>query len=97
MGKSKYSITNWAEYNKALSNRGSLTFWIDEQTINLWCSAEHHGGRGRGFQYSDIAIEIALMLKVLFNLLLRTLESFLNSCLVYECVINCTSVITKGY
>ncbi|GIU11512.1 hypothetical protein TUM4641_29600 [Shewanella morhuae] len=29
MGKSKHRITNWPEYNKALVNRGSLTFWID--------------------------------------------------------------------
>ncbi|MBW0278560.1 hypothetical protein B4O99_03220 [Shewanella xiamenensis] len=37
MGKSKSRITNWPEYNKALTNRGSLTFWIDEQALNLWC------------------------------------------------------------
>ncbi|MGL4937883.1 transposase, partial [Shewanella sp.] len=59
MGKSKHRITNWPKYNKALTNRGSLTFWIDERAINLWCSSEHHGGRGRGFQYSDTAIETA--------------------------------------
>lgn len=79
MGKSKSRITNWPEYNKALTNRGSLTFWIDEQALNLWCHTEHHGGRGRGFQYSDTAIETALMLKGLFNLPLRALEGFLNS------------------
>jgi len=79
MGKSKHRITNWPEYNKALTNRGSLTFWIDERAINRWSSTEHHGGRGRGFQYSDTAIETALMLKGLFNLPLRALEGFLNS------------------
>jgi hypothetical protein len=57
MGKSKHRITNWPEYNKALVNRGSLTFWIDEQAIKQCCCTEHHGGRGRGFQYSDTAIE----------------------------------------
>jgi hypothetical protein len=79
MGKSKHRITNWPEYNKALVNRGSLTFWIDEQAIKQWCCTEHHGGRGRGFQYSDTAIETALMLKGLFNLPLRALEGFINS------------------
>ncbi|MGL5336516.1 MAG: IS5 family transposase, partial [Enterovibrio sp.] len=79
MGKSKHRIANWSKYNKALTNRGSLTFWIDEQAINLWRSTGHHGGRGRGFEFSDTAIETALMLKGLFNLPLRALEGFLNS------------------
>jgi hypothetical protein len=79
MGKSKHRITNWPEYNKAFVNRGSLTFWIDEQAIKQWCCSEHHGGRGRGFQYSDTAIGTALMLKGLFILPLRALEGFINS------------------
>ena len=79
MGKSKHRITNWSQYNKALVNRGSLTFWIDDQAISHWSCTEHHGGRGRGFQYSDTAIETSLMLKGLFNLPLRALEGFTNS------------------
>ncbi|MGL5335789.1 MAG: transposase, partial [Enterovibrio sp.] len=79
MGKSRHRIINWSQYNKALTNRGSLTFWIDEPAINHWRCAEHHGGRGRGFEFSDTAIETALMLKGLFNLPLRALEGFLNS------------------
>jgi hypothetical protein len=79
VGKSKHRITNWPEYNRALLSRGSLIFWIDEQAIKQWCCTEHHGGRGRCFQYSDTAIETALMLKGLFNLPLRALEGFINS------------------
>ena len=37
----------------------------------------HHGCRGRGFHYSDTAIETALMLKGLFNLPLRAREGFI--------------------
>jgi hypothetical protein len=40
---------------------------------------EHHGGRGRGFSYSDVAIETALMVKGIFNLSLCEVEGFLNS------------------
>ncbi|HDZ9028741.1 TPA: IS5-like element ISEc35 family transposase, partial [Escherichia coli] len=39
----------------------------------------HHGRRGRGFHYSDSAIETALMLKAVFKLPLRALEGFINS------------------
>ncbi|ELB2259493.1 transposase, partial [Vibrio parahaemolyticus] len=27
---------NWKQHNKALINRGSLTFWIDEEAIRQW-------------------------------------------------------------
>ncbi|GIU08829.1 hypothetical protein TUM4636_13970 [Shewanella glacialipiscicola] len=66
-------------YNQALVSRGSLTFWVDEAAVNAWYCHEHHGGRGRGFSYSDVAIETALMVKCIFNLSLRALEGFLNA------------------
>ncbi|WP_298445899.1 transposase, partial [uncultured Ferrimonas sp.] len=79
MGTSKRNITNWKQYNQALVNRGSLTFWVDEAAIKAWYCDDHHGGRGRGFSYSDTAIETALMVKGIFGLSLRSLEGFLNS------------------
>ncbi|WP_407057975.1 hypothetical protein [Klebsiella michiganensis] len=33
MAKQKFRITNWSTYNKALINRGSLTFWLDDEAI----------------------------------------------------------------
>ncbi|HFQ4941535.1 TPA: IS5 family transposase [Vibrio vulnificus] len=79
MGKAKKKITNWAEYNKALCKRGSVTFWIDDSAINAWQCKTHHGKRGRGFQYSDTAIETALMIKGIFSLPLRALQGFIDS------------------
>ncbi|WP_339014528.1 IS5 family transposase [Aeromonas popoffii] len=79
MGKSKQKICNWKLYNQALVQRGSLTLWMDEQAIKQWHCQTHHGSRGRGFHYSDRAIETALMLKSVFKLPLRALEGFINS------------------
>ncbi|MCW4446364.1 IS5 family transposase [Vibrio splendidus] len=79
MGKAKKKITNWAEYNKALGKRGSVTFWIDDSAIDAWKCKTHHGKRGRGFQYSDTAIETALMIKGIFSLPLRALQGFIDS------------------
>ncbi|HAS24420.1 MAG TPA: IS5 family transposase [Vibrio sp.] len=79
MGKAKKKITNWAEYNKALCKRGSVTFWIDDSAIDVWKCKTHHGKRGRGFQYSDTAIETALMIKGIFSLPLRALQGFIDS------------------
>ncbi|MDE9279681.1 hypothetical protein, partial [Klebsiella pneumoniae] len=29
-------MTNWPTYNKALINRGSITFWLDDEAIQAW-------------------------------------------------------------
>ena len=75
MGKAKKKITNWAEYNKALCKRASVTFWIDDSAVDAWRCKAHHGKRGRGFQYSDTA----LMIKGIFSLPLRALQGFIDS------------------
>nr|WP_071837522.1 IS5/IS1182 family transposase [Serratia symbiotica] len=36
MAKQKFRITNWHTYNKALINRGSMTFWLDDEAIKTW-------------------------------------------------------------
>ncbi len=79
MGKSLHPIRNWSEYNRSLVERGNLTVWMDASAIASWHNVEHHGGRGRGYQYSDTAIETVLMLKAVFKLPLRALEGFVNS------------------
>ncbi|WP_417360919.1 MULTISPECIES: IS5 family transposase [Gammaproteobacteria] len=79
MGQAKHPIRNWADYNRALINRASLRFWMDKAAIANWYCTQHHGKRGRSFEYSDTAIETALMLKALFKLPLRALEGFINS------------------
>ena len=79
MGKARNKISNWSSYNRALVNRGSVTFWIDDKAVRQWHCDTHHGGRGRGFHFSDTAIETALMIKAVFSLPLRATEGFLNS------------------
>ncbi|MET2898756.1 IS5 family transposase [Vibrio rotiferianus] len=79
--KARYKTNNWKEYNQALISRGSITFWIDEEAISSWECLSHHGGRGRGNQYSDLSITTALMIKRLFSLSLRATEGFINSIL----------------
>ena len=68
MGKSKSKISNWSTYNKAMVNRGSIMFWIDDKAINGWHCETHHGVRGRGFHFSDTAIETALTIKAVLSL-----------------------------
>jgi hypothetical protein len=72
--KGTYKITNWSKYNESLVQRGSVTFWFNEDVISQW----HHGNvrprRGHPFVYSDTAIQCLLVLRELFQLPYRQTE-----------------------
>jgi hypothetical protein len=76
--KSRYKVTNWNAYNKALRQRGDFTIWFTEDAISNWHPAKT-GARGRPKEYSDVAIETALFLRQVFHLPLRQTEGFMNS------------------
>jgi hypothetical protein len=77
--KTKYKITNWADYNKSLINRGSITFWFSEDVIAKWRSSKQTGKKGHPEIYSDDAILCALVIREVFRLPLRALQGFLFS------------------
>ena len=72
----RYRTTNWAEYNAALRQRGSLSIWFDPTTT--W-HAGKSGKRGRPETFSDAAIQTCLTLKVLFGLPLRQTVGLVES------------------
>lgn len=78
MPKPRYKTTNWKQHNKALINRGSLTFWIDEEAIAERKQSKQ-GRRGRPRRFSDIAITTTLMVKRVFSMPLRALQGFIDS------------------
>ncbi len=78
MPKPRDKTTNWNQYNKALINRGSHTFWIDEEAIREWKQSKQ-SKRGRRRRFSDLAITTALMVKRVFSMPLRALQGFLDS------------------
>jgi IS5 family transposase len=77
--KKQYRIRNWQQYNKALINRGSLTVWFDQESIEGWHNTEPSGSRGRQQDYSNTAILCALTLRNLFRLALRATEGLVSS------------------
>jgi hypothetical protein len=34
--KTLYRVENWSEYEKALVERGSITFWLSEDLEKIW-------------------------------------------------------------
>jgi len=60
-------VTNWAAYDIALRQRGSLTVWFTEAAIAAW-KAEPRATRGGQPRYSALAITTALTLRAVFRL-----------------------------
>ena len=68
--KQQHRVTNWAAYDAALRQRGSLTIWFTDAAIAAW-RAEPRTSRGGQPSYSDLAIATTLTLRAVFRLALR--------------------------
>lgn len=77
--KVRYHIRNWRDYNQALIQRGSLTLWVDDETLAAWLGNERPGLVGAPTTYSDTAICCVLTLKAVFRLALRQTQGFATS------------------
>jgi hypothetical protein len=80
IGKMKFKVANWAEYETGLRCRGGLTLWMTEDALSSW-QAPKRTTRGGQPRYSDLVIETALTLGLVFGLRLRQAEGFLASVL----------------
>jgi len=76
--KSRYRVSNWAEYEAGLQKRGDLTVWLSDTALAAW-RAPASGKPGGQRRYADIAIEAALTIRMVFHLPLRQTEGFLRS------------------
>ena len=76
--KTKYRVTNWVAYDRALVARGDITLWVTSEALEAWRPAPT-GRRGAQPKFSDLAIETALTLRILSHLPLRQAEGFLRS------------------
>jgi hypothetical protein len=78
--KQRHRVTNWAEYDASLRQRGSLTVWFSEGAIAAW-RAEPRRTPGGQPHYSALAIRTALTLRAVFRLALRQTEGLIGSLL----------------
>ena len=76
--KPLYRVKNWSEYDQALVQRGSITFWLSEDFEQIWCYAGEKQ-RGAQFEYSERAITIMQTVKNVFHLSNRATEGFVSS------------------
>ena len=78
--RARYRITNWPAYEAGLRRRGDLTFWVDEAALAGW-QAPRRSTPGGQPRYSELAIELVLILRLVFHLALRQAEGFARSVL----------------
>jgi Transposase DDE domain len=76
--KAVYRIRNWAAYNRALVQRGSLTVWVDEAAVAAW-GYDGPNQWGAQFKYSDLAVQCLLTLRAVFRLPLRATQGLAGS------------------
>src|SRR5690242_7423278 len=78
--RQRHRVTNWAAYDAALRQRGSLTVWFTDEAVAAW-RAEPRTTRGGQPWYSPLAILTALTLRAVFRLALRQTEGLIGSIL----------------
>ena len=78
--RAHYRVRNWPAYEAGLRQRGDLTLWIDEAALDGWRAPRRNTPGGQAI-YSDLAIEMVLMLRMVFHLALRQAEAFARSVL----------------
>ena len=73
-------ITNSSTLKNSLKQRGRLDSWIDKSIFN---NRNYKGKQTKGGKviYSDVAIELTLILSYVYNLPLRQTEGFMSSLL----------------
>ncbi len=76
--KTRYRVTNWREYERGLVQRGDVTVWLSPAAVGAW-KGKPSGRRGAQPKFSDLAIETALTLRLVFRLPLRQTEGFIRS------------------
>ena len=67
---------DWSSYNKKLVQRGDLFFMFDLKTFEKVQNFKGKSQGGRPNKYSDILIELLLIMKIQYHLTYRSLEGF---------------------
>jgi hypothetical protein len=79
--KAIYRIKNWCEYDTLLRDREDITLWWSQEAIDAW-AVPMTGKHGKQWVHSDITIETALAIGLLFHLLRWQIKGFLRSVLM---------------
>ena len=71
----------WSQYNKDLVQRGSITFFIEEKTLQKIQNFRGKSTGGRPQEFPLVLIQLLLFIKIQYSLTYRGLEGFAKSIL----------------
>jgi Transposase DDE domain len=74
----QYQTHNWNQYNMALIQRGNISFWIDQETLDNWRNEQKTGKKGASNTYNDVAILLCLTFRVLWKMPFRQTQGFVT-------------------
>jgi len=78
--KKAYTKRDWKAYEEGLRNRGDLIVWFSEDAVAAWNHVDNgQKKRGRPRQYSDLAIETAHTIRLVYKQPLRQVEGLIRS------------------
>jgi hypothetical protein len=78
--KQSYRVSNWADYNKSLKQRGNIEVWFSEEAISKWVEPERfYDGTGSSKYFTDFAILTCHEIRQVYRLPLRQCQGFINS------------------
>lgn len=69
---------DWKQYNQKLINRGSITFWLEQECLNSWVNKSKKRGRP---SFNQSVIQAGWIIKSVYRLSLRSLQGLLESIL----------------
>jgi hypothetical protein len=75
--KQKQRVTNWAEYNESLRQRGDVTVWLCPDMVKAWRAGRRTTPGGQPV-YSDLAISTCLTLGIIYKQRLRQTEGLVR-------------------
>ena len=79
--RARYRVTNWPSCAAGPRRRGDPTFWVEQAALAGWQAPRRNtpGGQAR---HSELAVELVLLLRLVFRLALRQAEGFARSFLL---------------
>lgn len=69
---------NWSQYNQKLKNIARINFYISEEAVRDWSYVAKRKPGGKR-EYSDLAIEICLIMREFYGLAYRQTQGFVES------------------
>ena len=64
--RQRHRVTNWADYDAALRQRGSLTVWFTQEAVAVWEAEPRTTPGGQPHLYGAFGVKLCMMSRSFF-------------------------------